>query len=331
MSESLSMSQSEKDPPPGKTLYRRVQEKVWNIVQPDWVDGKPDYDSLAFDIAILGLIVTSAVAIVIGSVEQIHEAHPGVFWWIEAVVITVFTAEYLVRLWSCPADDRWDDNLSSRLRYVVSTEAMIDLSAILPFYIGAVLGVDAAAWLLAARMLRLVKLWHYFRALRTLGEALYEKRAYLFASGFIAMMIILTASVLLYAVEGNEQPEAFGSIPAAMWWSVITLTTVGYGDVSPITPFGKVLAGLVALCGIGLVALPAGIITNAFGRILDREEPDKICSSCDAAADRPDHYCRNCGTKFHVKRSAEAEDEAESSVDPANVDETSPKEQVASV
>lgn len=277
--------------------YRRFQGRVWTIVQPDWMDEVPQFSSKIFDTLIAASILTSIGGVLISSIAEYEAIYHNQLRWVELITVVIFSSEYIVRFWSSAADDRYDDNFTSRLSYVISPTAIIDLIAIAPFYISFFAGPEFAQWLLAACMLRLLKLGWYFPSFRFLGGAIYKKRAFFAASGYLSVVIVLCASVFLWILEGEIQPEKFGSIPCSMWWAVVTLTTVGYGDAFPITVFGKIVAGILALSGIGIVCLPTAILAGEFAQIFKIDD-GKECSACNRSNAEEFNYCSHCGTKL---------------------------------
>jgi voltage-gated potassium channel len=221
------------------------------------------------------LIVLSAIFAIMETEPSLVGPHLATFLAVEIGITIVFAAEYLLRVWVSSQNPAYGGGLRGYVRYVLSPVAICDLLALAPIVLA--LG-GSPAFLLRAfrllRILRLARLGRFSRATRYLGVALSARRHELVLSVAIAALLILAASTLLYAAEGSLQPEAFGSIPRAMWWAVSTLTTVGYGDVYPITPLGKILAGVSALAAIGLIALPAGILAAAFSDAGQREKQD---------------------------------------------------------
>ena len=194
------------------------------------------------------------------------------FQRLEWIFGAAFLIEYAARLWACGEDPRYGSSLSGRLRYMRSPAALVDLVALsaslLPF-------TGHQPFLLRLvrllRIVRIARLGRFSAAMQSVLEALAERRYELLVSVMIAGMLILIAATLLYFVEGGVQPQAFGSIPRAMWWSVVTLTTVGYGDAAPVTPVGRVLAALTCVGGIGLIAMPTGILAAAFSDAMRRK------------------------------------------------------------
>jgi len=193
----------------------------------------------------------------------------------EGILTTLLVIEYLLRVWVAVENPR----VTSRLRYVLTSAALLDLLAVVVVLTTA-FGVEGFLLRLAmlSRVLRLAKLGRFSRALRTIGRAISSRSAELGLSLAVSGTLLLVSSAALYLVEGGIQPEAFGSIPRAMWWSVATLTTVGYGDVYPVTPIGRIFAAVTALGGIGLIAMPTGILASAFSDAFQaqhRDAPDR--------------------------------------------------------
>ncbi len=239
-------------------LRKRVNEIV-NVAKPG------DSASRVFDISILALIALNILAMILKSIQPLGDDYATVFYWIECISVVVFTVEYVSRLWSCVEEERYRHRILGRLKMASTALMVIDLLAILPFYLP-FLGVDLRflRTLRLARVFRVAKLGRYSRSLQTLKRVITAKRSELVVVAFVTGILLVLSSSVIYFAENKAQPEAFASIPAAMWWSVVTLTTVGYGDVSPVTPLGKLFASVVAVLGVGMVALPTGIISAGF-------------------------------------------------------------------
>ncbi len=215
--------------------------------------------------AIQLLIFVNVAALIAETVEPLGTVYAGWFAALERGSIVIFTIEYVARVGCAPVRERFRRPLVGRLRYALTPMALVDLAAILPGYLPW-LGIDLRS-LRAVRTMRLVrilKLGRYSRALRGLRAALVSRKEELVLSGFATGIVLVLASTVLYLAEQDAQPQVFGSIPAAAWWGVTTLTTVGYGDVTPVTLIGKLAAAAVSIMGIGLFALPAGILGSAF-------------------------------------------------------------------
>lgn len=209
------------------------------------------------DRLLLGLVSLNAAAVVLDTVKELDQRFHGLFVGIELVSLYVFTLEYLARVWSCVEDPRYAQPWVGCLRYVLTPLPLIDLLAVLPFYLSlGGLNLRVARLLRVVRVLKIVR---YVPAFHLIEQVVRRKRTELLvALGVIGVMLLLV-STLMYAVEGPAQPDKFGSIPESMWWGVATLTTVGYGDVYPITTAGKILSSFIAVLGLGLFAIPTGI------------------------------------------------------------------------
>lgn len=223
----------------------------------------------AVDAAIVSLILLSVAAVVLRTVEELAALDPYLRTF-QLVATGVFSIEYLARVYSCTADQRYATPILGRLRFLVTPMAVIDLMAVLPFYLLELLapGSKYAGAVLMLRMLRLFKLYRYSRSMTLFARVLKEKADQLIATLLIAGMALVLFSSLVYFSERAAQPRAFASIPTTMWWGVMTITTVGEGTVSPITPAGRLFAALTALVGVAIVAVPSGILASGFVEVL---------------------------------------------------------------
>lgn len=228
--------------------------------------------SRSINIFLISLIVINVAAVILESVASLRAQWGPVFSAIETFSVLIFTIEYLVRVWSIvdnPWQSRYHLPIRGRLRFMRSPMAIIDLLAILPYWLSMFFALDLR-FLRVARLLRVLKLTRYSGAMNLLFEVLREEAKVLGAALFaLSIILILTASAA-YLAENHAQPEAFANIPQAMWWAIVTVTTVGYGDISPITPIGKILGAFLALVGVGMVAIPAGILASGFSNALQR-------------------------------------------------------------
>jgi len=224
------------------------------------------------DIFLITLIAASVVAVILESMPSVERRWRAELYWFEAFTIAVFSVEYLLRVWSSveAVPEAQRDALSTRLRFACSFHAIIDLVAILPFYLLALglAGGQDMRFLRAVRLLRVLKLTRYSSALDMLFVTVRENSKALAASFLILVTIMLIAATGMYYFERAAQPLDFGSIPAAMWWAFATLTTVGYGDVTPITAGGKIFGALITVVGIGMVALPTSILASGYSHQL---------------------------------------------------------------
>lgn len=225
------------------------------------------------DVILIGLVLVSIAAAVIGSVPDIAARHHGALITIEVVAIAVFTVEYLTRLWCAPehAPRRHMPAWRARLGFALTPSALVDLVSTAPLYLALFSGWDLRAFLLF-RLLRFLKLARYSTGLSTLSGAIWGERRALMACAVILCGTVLLSASLMHLVERAAQPERFGTIPGAMYWAFVTLTTVGYGDLVPVTPLGKSLASLTAVVGIGMLALPVGILASAFAEEIRRHD-----------------------------------------------------------
>jgi len=222
---------------------------------------------------IILLIVVNLIALTLESVPHLEASYGGWFAAIEWVSLVVFTAEYLVRLW-CAVEhtpNRHLPHARSRLKFILSPSGLIDLAAVLPFWLALFLPLDLR-FLLVFRIVRFLKLARYSPAMRSLIEALYSERRALFGCVVILMGTTLVTGSLMYLAERHVQPDKLGTIPDAMWWAVVTLGTIGYGDVVPVTVVGKLIAGATIFCGFVMIALPVGIIATAFSDMIHRRD-----------------------------------------------------------
>lgn len=213
------------------------------------------------------LVLASFVALALETEPSLSDTERLYLRWFNTIVVTIFAIEYVVRLWVAGEDPRYE-GLRGRLRYACSFYAIADLAAFLPELILILITDNAIdprtlAILKAFRLFRLFKLARYVPAFDLVGAAMKRAGGQLLTSFFLALALVYVSAILLYLIEGEAQ-EAFGSIPRAIWWAIATLTTVGYGDVYPVTPLGRMAASLIALAGIGVVALPAGVFASAF-------------------------------------------------------------------
>lgn len=243
-------------------------------------------------VSLIALILLNVLAVMAESVESVRMEYGAWLMGFEWASVAVFSLEYLLRLWSCTSSPRFKPPIAGRIRYIFTPLAIIDLLAILPALLMWT-GVDLRVLriLRLTRMLRLAKLGRYSKALQLMGEVARQKREELMLSLMLMLMMLVVASSLIYLVENEQQPEVFSSIPASMWWGITTLTTVGYGDAYPVTVLGKLLGAAIAVMGIGLFALPAGIIASAFVELRGQREAARtaVCPHCGERIVPPDN------------------------------------------
>lgn len=219
--------------------------------------------------ALIGLIIANVAAILLDSVPSIHARYKSWLKLFEWFSICLFTVEYCVRVWAAVErdDGKYGASVKGRIRYMLSPLAMIDLLAILPFYIGFLLPVDLR-FMRIFRLFLIFKLTRYHVSMGLLARVVRHEAGPIGAALFVLATLLIVASSFAYIVEHEAQPDVFASIPDAMWWAIVTMTTVGYGDMVPVTPVGKLLGGVIAIVGLGMVALPAGLLAAGFSEQL---------------------------------------------------------------
>jgi voltage-gated potassium channel len=225
----------------------------------------------AFDRVILALIALSVSVALLATNRGLLARYETDFLAVEIACGLAFTVEYLLRVWVCTEDrhNRYADSIAGRLRYMLSPLAVIDLLAVLPLWLALSPSISLEQlWLIRAT--RVLKLLRYSSALETLGTVIRNERRPLLASATIMVTLLVLLSSLIFVVERDAQPDHFGSVPDAMWWGIVTLATVGYGDVVPVTPLGRMIGGFAVVAGMGMFALPAGILANGFAEEMRR-------------------------------------------------------------
>lgn len=237
--------------------------------------GNPDEPiGMVVDRLMVILIVANVAAVTLETVESLHEEYRQAFHLFEVISVLIFTAEYLARLWVAPEHLPYSRMPAwrARLRYMREPYSIIDILSFAPFWIALLIpGVDLRV-LRILRLLRLLKLARYSPALASLGRVIVQERRALGAAVFIMAVLLILGSTAMYHLERHAQPDKFASIPDAMWWSIAALTTVGFGDVVPITAAGKAVGGVIMVLGLGMFALPVGIIASGFASEIHRRE-----------------------------------------------------------
>ena len=238
-----------------KSIYRILETSA----------GKRRGMSLLFNLVLISIITLNAIAIILHTVPEYNRRFSHLFRDFEIFSVVFFSIEYVLRVWVCVENEKYHHALWGRLRYMVSTAALVDFLAIFPFYFS-LFATDLAI----VRILRLFRIFRLFRisryshAFRLIQNVVAEKKEELVLSTLLVIFMLIIVSSIMYYVEHAAQPNKFSSIPATMWWGVTAMTTVGYGDIHPITPLGKFLGGIAAIVGIGLFALPTGILVSGF-------------------------------------------------------------------
>ena len=244
------------------------KKRIYRIIEAPCPE---DWKGKFFDNFMMVLIVTNVLAVILETVESLAAAYGTFFQYFEYSSVAVFSVEYVLRLWTAgeSENERFHPPVMGRLRYAMTPMALIDAVAILPFYLAFFLPFDLR-FMRVFRLFRLLKLTRYSAALQTLGAAVYGQRRALGATLVIIAILLVFSSSIIYLLEKDAQPEAFGSIPHALWWAVITMTTIGYGDVVPQTLIGRICASVIGIISVGMVALPAGILASGFNEALHK-------------------------------------------------------------
>ena len=263
------MSTAPKTEVRAKTRIRALRRRVYTILEQG--DGA-DAVSLALNRLLIALIVVTLAATVVESVPDLAKAYTLPLNAIEWTATLVFSLEYAARLWSAAEHPLLKRGaFFARIRFVTSFSGLIDLAAILPFWLSVFIASDYRI-LLVLRLVRFFKLTRYSPAMRSLLDALYSERRALGGCFVILFGTALIAAALMHLAERAAQPDRFGTIPDALWWAIVTLGTVGYGDVVPVTALGRVLAGLTIFAGLLMMALPVGIFATAFANEVHRRD-----------------------------------------------------------
>ncbi len=282
------------------TLRRRVAEAI----DPDM---RHHVGLSLVNSVLVVLILASTIMVVLETEPEIFDRYREVFFWGERLVGAIFITEYIVRAWAAQENPQFGPGLKGIVKYVFSIGSLVDLVAILPTLV--LLNGQTTLSLRIFRMLRMLRVTRLGRLSNAwvhMARAIAARRDELFLAFGAAIILMLLSSTMLYMVEGEQQPQTFGSIPRAMWWSITTLTTIGYGDAIPITFVGRILAGVTAFCGIGVIAMPTGIIAAALSdsvqlrRIaeeleLEREERERKAAEAAAAQEAEDATAATSG------------------------------------
>lgn len=276
-------------------MYKVSKKKVHGLLHPEIV-GDKHWDKI-INVFIIVLIILNVIAVIIETVKPIHDRYHEFFYYFDLFSVSIFTLEYVLRVWSSNHEEKYKHSVWGRLKYMVSPGALIDLLAILPFFLNILFGFSIE--LREIRMLRLLRVLRLFRLTAYMKSAhmiidVFKKRKNELALSFIlAFFLIIMASCIMYFAEHRtpapgEVESKFSSIPATIWWSVVTLTTTGYGDMYPITTMGKTLAVMIMITGVAFFALPAGIITAGF---LEEFRKTRVIKT---------HTCPRCGEHIEL-------------------------------
>ena len=268
----------------------KVKNRTFEIIEQH---SDNDIAGRIFDICLISLIVIN-IFMVILETFTIPSNIATIMKYIEIVSVILFTVEYFARLWTSDLIFPNKKPTSARIKYFFSFMALVDLLSILPFYLPMLIPLDLRVLraLRIIRLFRLFKINRYTDALSTISTVFKKKSSELISSIFVVLLLMIISSVIMYNVENQAQPDLFANAFSALWWAVATLTTVGYGDIYPVTALGKLLSAVIALLGIGLVAVPTGIITSGFLEVLEEKQEAKHKENCDKK------FCPYCGHKL---------------------------------
>lgn len=272
-------------------MYNKIKHRVFEILQ---IAKDGDRLSRIFDFFIIGLILLNVV-IVIAETFNLPESIKPIINYIDVISVIIFTIEYILRVWTSDYLYEGISPVRARIKYIFSFMAIIDLLAVLPFYIPFLIPIDLRVLrtLRVIRLLRLFKVNRYTSALSTIADVFKKKASQLISSMIVVSLLMIIASVLMYNVENEAQPDKFQNAFSGLWWAVATLTTVGYGDIYPVTAAGKILSAIIALLGIGLVAVPTGIISAGFTENLQEKQKEKEKEETDEKK-----FCPYCGKRI---------------------------------
>jgi len=237
--------------------------------------------------SLLLLILINVITAVIETDAGIFHSYGRILDIIAAFSVMVFTLEYILRVWCCTQNPAYQAPVTGRLRYMATPAAIIDLFVIIPFiFLPFIAHQGLFSFIRFLRIFWILKIGHYTRSLGTFSRVFKAKREEIFIAFFIMLVLLVLGSALIFFAEHDAQPTKFSSVLASMWWGIETMATIGYGDMVPVTPLGKMIAGVVALVGVGLFALPAGILASGF---IDEYQKNR----CDVKT--PPDVCPHCG------------------------------------
>lgn len=255
--------------------YNKFKDTVYGILEPGGADSR------FFDPFIITLIILNVFAVILESVSWLRIEYFSYFLAFNIFSIAVFTIEYSLRVWSCTSNPQYSDPVRGRLRYMITPMAIIDLLAFLPFYLPLMLpDLRFLRSIRIFRLFRFLKLARYSKSLNTFVEVIDRTKGELGLLIFVIVLLVIISSSMMYEAERETQPEIFTSIPAAMWWSIVTLTTVGYGDMYPVTLWGKLIGTISVLIGLCLIALLTSILASGFTEVIEEKRDAERCPHC---------------------------------------------------
>ncbi len=254
-----------------------TKQKIFDLVEmtSDEKGGKKIYDFV--DIFLIVLIILNVVSVILETEKSLYSEYYMYFLLFEEISVYIFTLEYLTRIWVCTLNPLYTHPIKGRIKFILTPMLIIDLIAIVPFYLPMLFpDMRFIRSLRLIRLFRAFKFARYSETIQTFGTVLKSKKVELIAAMMMVLFLLVIAGSVMYYVEHESQPEQFSSILKSMWWGIATLTTVGYGDVYPITPLGKLFGAFIAILGIGMVALPAGILASGFSNVIAERNEKKL-------------------------------------------------------
>ena len=252
------------------------KQRIWEILE---ISKENDPQSKVFDYFISILIGLNVLAIILETEKSFFGEYEIFFRYFEIVSMIIFTVEYFLRFWSCTAVEDYRHPVIGRIKYFFSPMALIDFIAIAPFYLTFMIADARILRILRfLRVLKVTKHFHHSNTFHIITNTIFRKRSELISSLILMFSLLMICATGVFFAENEIQPDKFSSIPSAMWWAVATLTTVGYGDIFPVTSLGKILGSISAIFGIGLFALPAGLLASGFSEEMQKEK--KFCPHC---------------------------------------------------
>lgn len=260
------------------TIKDRAVKRAYDILE----GTSGDKAARWFQMFIVSLIVINVLLVILETEESVLDKYGYFFTPFEVFSIIVFTIEYAGRIVVCKLNPKYANTKYAILRFIISPIMLIDLAAILPFFLPFVVAdLRVIRIIRLLRIFRLFKLARYSESMHTFGAVFKAKAGDLSVAFFILFIVLVLASSMMYYAERDAQPDTFSSIPASMWWGVVTLTTIGYGDTYPVTFAGKIIASGVAILGIAVYAIPTGIMASAFAEELRKKKQNEIrCPHC---------------------------------------------------
>jgi voltage-gated potassium channel len=258
-----------------------LKRKIFLLLDP--TEGAGKYNKIV-NASIICLIVLNTLAVMLETLDSFYLRYSRIFQSFEIFSIFVFSIEYLLRLWTITERRKYEAPFWGRLKYLITPGALVDFFAVAPFFLPAAIFFDLR-FLRIFRLIRFVrffKLARYMSASKRISRVFRNKKEELILSLIMSVFLIVFSASMMYFIEHDAQPDKFSSIPETMWWSVSTLTTVGYKDIYPITIAGKVLSSFISILGIGMFALPAGILASGFSEEFKVAKKKKFCPECGA-------------------------------------------------